>query len=82
MAVMNATRKLIGASGTTFENNFVNTPICCPSRAEIQTGRHMHNTGVTGNACGGADFKNGKEKLNVAYYAKTLGNYTNFYAGK
>jgi N-acetylglucosamine-6-sulfatase len=41
----------------------------------------MHNTKVTGNSCGGADFKNGPEKLNVAHYAKTKG-YTNFYGGK
>lgn len=82
MDVMNATRALIGSQGVTFRNNFVNTPICCPSRAEIQTGRHMHNTEVYGNTCGGEAFKEGKEKLNVAHYAKLHGNYSCFYAGK
>ena len=78
---MNRTNKLITAEGVTFGNYFCNTPICCPSRAEIQTGRHMHNTKVTGNACGGNSFKEGPEKLNVAFYAKK-NNYTNFYGGK
>ena len=41
----------------------------------------MHNTRVYGNDCGGMDFINGAEKLNVAHYAKALG-YTTFYAGK
>ncbi len=41
----------------------------------------MHNTGVTGNDCGGAAFQNGAEKLNVATYAKAAG-YDTFYAGK
>lgn len=41
----------------------------------------MHNTKVYGNDCGGMDFVNGPEKLNVAHYAKGLG-YTTFYAGK
>lgn len=82
MDTMNRTMSLLGGSGVIFDNHFVSTPICCPSRAEIITGRHMHNTKVTGNACGGVNFKDNQEKLNVAHYAKTIGNYTTFYAGK
>lgn len=33
------TRDLIVNKGAYFTNAFANTPICCPSRAEIQTGR-------------------------------------------
>ena len=32
------TRKLLVEPGANFVNAFANTPICCPSRAEIQTG--------------------------------------------
>lgn len=39
-------RSLLVDQGTFFSNAFANTPICCPSRAEIQTGRYMHNTKV------------------------------------
>jgi N-acetylglucosamine-6-sulfatase len=78
---MQKTIKMLVKPGTNFDNAFVNTPICCPSRAEIQTARYMHNTKVLGNNCGGVDYINGPEKLNVAHYAKKMG-YTTFYAGK
>ena len=47
----------------------------------MQTGRYMHNTKVYDNGCGGMDFQNGPEKLNIAFYARQQG-YQNYYAGK
>jgi arylsulfatase A-like enzyme len=32
-----------------FENGYVNTPLCCPSRATMFTGRFSHHTGVRDN---------------------------------
>ena len=32
-----------------FENGYVNTPLCCPSRATLLTGRFSHHTGVLDN---------------------------------
>ena len=40
---LNKTREIIGGNGATAKNWFAHTPICCPSRAEILTGRYFHN---------------------------------------
>ncbi len=38
--------KLLADHGTTFENAFLTTPLCCPSRAGLLTGQYGHNNGV------------------------------------
>lgn len=40
------TREL-GEKGTFYQNHFVTTAICCPSRVSLWTGRQAHNTNVT-----------------------------------
>ena len=35
-----------------FPNAFINTPLCCPSRASLLTGQYSSNTGVRNNAAG------------------------------
>ena len=37
---------LIGDRGATASNWFIHTPICCPSRSELVTGRYFHNLKV------------------------------------
>jgi N-acetylglucosamine-6-sulfatase len=56
MSVMPNVQRLIGARGATFQNSFVNYPLCCPSRATFLTGQYAHNHGVlTGHAFGDLD---------------------------
>ncbi len=49
MRFMPQVRRLIGNAGAEFETNMTNWPLCCPSRATMQTGQYAHNHGVLGN---------------------------------
>ena len=46
LGVMPATRKLFQRGGRTYPNAYATTPLCCPSRASIFTGRYAHNHGI------------------------------------
>ena len=49
MQALPTVRRLFGRGGRTFTNAFATTPLCCPSRASIVTGRYAHNHGVHTN---------------------------------
>ena len=55
MGVMPLTRRYFRGGGTQFTSAFATTPLCCPSRATILTGRYAHNTGVRQNGSEGFD---------------------------
>jgi arylsulfatase A-like enzyme len=48
--VMANTKRLFDDQGTYFPNAFATTPLCCPARASIFTGRYAHNHGVKTNS--------------------------------
>lgn len=45
-------KKWFGDGGTRYDRAFASTPLCCPSRASILTGRYAHNHGVKSNGAG------------------------------
>ncbi len=50
MMVMPNVLKWFEQGGTAYPNTYVGTPLCCPSRATIMTGRYAHNHGVVDNS--------------------------------
>jgi arylsulfatase A-like enzyme len=46
MVAMPKTLQWLGSGGVTFDQAYVTTPSCCPSRASIFSGRYVHNHGV------------------------------------
>jgi arylsulfatase A-like enzyme len=49
IAVMPEVAARFRDGGTSFANGYAATPLCCPSRATLMTGRLAHNTGVRTN---------------------------------
>jgi hypothetical protein len=70
-------KRLLQERGTTFQNAFVHTPICCSSRMSIMSGRYLQNLN-NGNpvnnsysgGCHGPVWRNDAEKKTFAVYAK------------
>jgi N-acetylglucosamine-6-sulfatase len=78
-------RKHMEEQGTTFANAFVHTPICCPSRSSILSGRYLHNGAALNNSqsgnCYGDEWRKNVEPRSLAVHAQKAG-YTTMYAGK
>lgn len=79
------TKAVLFDKGTVFENAFVATPICCPSRSSILSGRYVHNHGAVNNSlegnCAGQEWVDNHEKKTIAVALKSLG-YRTMFAGK
>ncbi|CAK9825251.1 GNS [Anthophora retusa] len=86
MTPMKNTLDLIGRKGATFSNCFVASPICCPNRASILTGRYQHNHLVVNNSvsggCNSIEWQKFHEPNTFAAYLNKEMLYTTFYAGK
>lgn len=50
LEVMPKTRRWFADAGATYTQAFATTPLCCPSRASIFTGRYAHNHQVLNNS--------------------------------
>ncbi|CAN5535208.1 N/A [soil metagenome] len=77
LGVMPRTRRWFAKGGTRFTEAFATTPLCCPSRASIMSGRYAHNHGVHNNK-EGALFD---ERLSIQRYLDEAG-YRNGIFGK
>lgn len=49
MQALPTVRRLFGRGGRTYTNVFATTPLCCPSRSSIVSGKYAHNHGVHTN---------------------------------
>ncbi|XP_031602255.1 N-acetylglucosamine-6-sulfatase [Oreochromis aureus] len=83
---LNKTKKLIGDAGMTFTNAFVASPLCCPSRASILTGKYPHNHHVINNTldgnCSSKAWQKSEEPHTFPALLKASAGYQTFFAGK
>lgn len=87
MAALPSVQKWFGDRGTEFTNAYATTPLCCPSRASILTGRYPHNHQVYENGMDAVEALDFKQTLpaylkRAGYRTALFGKYFNSWPGE